>query len=304
MTHGNRLWGDCCSSQTYVQAVPLWNQSEGDFPESAPLMVFSNLAIIAIGLTVAWKRQDLIGWIPLGVSLIYVLSTSLGRYSGWRLILPADWAVFLYYAIGMGQITLWLFTFYTGRRLDQEDEIKDNLWQRISRVHLLPEISWRSTVLLSFGVFALGLIPLLLEAWIHSRYTQLPSQEDLMRIPVIEFEKTHIDDWVTWIEENNAVAMHGRALYPRFYMPNQGELGSGHSAYSPRDFSRLGFYLVGPQSVQVIVPLDDSPEFFPNAADVLVIGCPADDYLDAVVIIVQDTIIQAPTLPLSCLSVP
>ncbi|MBE9524052.1 MAG: hypothetical protein IMY76_03065, partial [Chloroflexi bacterium] len=93
-------------------------------------------------------------------------------------------------------------------------------------------------------------------------------------------------------------------LYPRYYLPDQGELGSGHPAYSPRDFSRLGFYLLGPQSAYVIVPLENSPVFFPNAADVLVIGCPTDDYLDAVIIIVQDTIIQAQELPLSCLSVP
>jgi hypothetical protein len=303
-THGKRLWSECCSPQTYVQAVPLWNQSQGDFPKSAPFMVFSNLAVLAIGLTVAWVRRDLIGWIPLGVSLIYSLSTALGRYSGWRLILPADWAIFLYYAMGLGQITLWLFAFYRGRRSDQEDEIKDNMWQRISRVHCLPKYSWRSTVLLSIGLFSLGLLPLMLEAWIPPRYPSLPSQEDLMRIPALAFEDTKIDDWAAWVEENNAITLYGRALYPRFYFPDQGQPGKGHPAFAVRDYSRLGFYLVGPQSAHVIVPLENSPEFFPNAADALVIGCQADDFLDAVVIIVQDTIIQAPKLPLSCLSVP
>ncbi len=304
MTHGNRLWIECCSPQTYVQAVPLWNQSGGDFPKSAPFMVFSNLAVVAIGLTVAWKRRDLIGWTPLGVSLIYSLSTALGRYSGWRLILPADWAVFLYYSIGLGQITLWLFAFYRGRRSDLEAVIKENIWERISRVQYLPKISWRATILLSFGLFTLGLLPLLLEAWIPPRYPSLASQEDLMQIPALAFEDAKIDDWAAWIEDNNAKSLYGRALYPRFYFPDQGEPGSGHPAFTIRDYSRLGFYLVGPLSIHVIVPLEMSPESFPNAADVLVIGCQADDYLDAVVIIVQDTIIQAPKLPLSCLSVP
>jgi len=75
-----------------------------------------------------------------------------------------------------------------------------------------------------------------------------------------------------FIEGPSAVMIYGRALYPRFYRSDQGELDRGYP-YLTLQFPRLAFTTIGPRGTDSIVfPLDDPP-YFPNAADVLVLGC-------------------------------
>jgi hypothetical protein len=63
----------------------------------------------------------------------------------------------------------------------------------------------------------------------------------------------------------------------------------------------LGFYLAGPENWSIVLPLDDTPQFFPNAQDVLVFGCRVENYLIAQVIVLLNTpgMIYESTIPCS-----
>jgi hypothetical protein len=92
----------------------------------------------------------------------------------------------------------------------------------------------------------------------------------------------------SFLSQDGAEALIGRSLYPRFHLAGEGEPGSGWPSYAPRDYSRLGFYLIGSKRRQVILRAPSTPSFFPNASDVLVLGCSRGDYLDAYLVVVLD----------------
>jgi hypothetical protein len=104
--------------------------------------------------------------------------------------------------------------------------------------------------------------------------------------------------------QNGMELVYGRAVYPRYFGPKQGIPGSAWFAYIPKEYPRLGFYLVGPESQNVVLPLEKRPTLFPHAADMIVLGCPQDDYLEAqMVILTGDAnliILSSPNVDLGC----
>ncbi len=68
------------------------------------LLVVFYLAIIALGLGAAWRRFKWIGLLPLAFSFGYSLANGIGRFSGWRYDLPADWVAYFYFAIGTAEV--------------------------------------------------------------------------------------------------------------------------------------------------------------------------------------------------------
>jgi hypothetical protein len=70
--------------------------------------------------------------------------------------------------------------------------------------------------------------------------------------------------------EAGGQAYPGRALFPRFYPTGEGEPGTANPM-GPLDYRRLGFYLLGPETTPVLLPMDKKPQYFPNASDVIVI---------------------------------
>jgi hypothetical protein len=63
--------------------------------------VFFNLCLLALGLGWSWRRWRWSGLAPLFVFVVYALSLGLGRTSGSRHIVPLDWLVDFYFALGL-----------------------------------------------------------------------------------------------------------------------------------------------------------------------------------------------------------
>jgi hypothetical protein len=278
-----RLWDDCCSVQSYVDAVGFWDPTRKDINSNHYLPILFNLILISFGLGVSWNRQDIVGWIPLGLSLFYSLSTAVGRYSGWRLILPADWVIFLYIAIGIGQITLWLNAYYAAQEADTTvDAKRKTTWQMVGELPEKTRIPPIPVIMLCLILLGIGITPLIVDAAVPQRYESLAGSDVLDSL--ISFDNEEIQ---RFLELNNATVVEGRALYPRFYRTGDGEPGEDWVAFMERDFPRLGFFLIGSEKVSVIMPMDKSPEIFPHAADVIVVGCREDDYIDAAVVLIS-----------------
>jgi hypothetical protein len=278
-----RLWQDCCAVQTYVKALGFWDPTPAKINTGSYFPLILNLILVSVGLATAWRRHSIIGWVPLVLSLVYSLSTAVGRYSGWRLILPADWVILMYYGVGIGQVTLGLGSFfsrhpevaaqiYIGGRSRSTSPRLD-----LSRKYPLGKV----TALVGLLLLA-GLVPLIVEAAIPARYDppaepELAASLGLFSQEEIQYLRAH----------EAAVAIQGRGLYPRFYRSGEGEPGEDWVAYLERDYSRLGFFLVGPTKGSVILPMEGSPEWFPNAADVIIVGCQEEAYIDAAAVLVS-----------------
>jgi hypothetical protein len=84
-----------------------------------------------------------------------------------------------------------------------------------------------------------------------------------------------------FLKDEKAVALAGRAMYPRYYKAGDGIPRRGWPSYAVREYPRLGFVLVGSDTIPVVLPQAAPPADFPNAADVLVLGCKGEDYIDA-----------------------
>ena len=302
---GDRLWEDCCSVNAYAGAQPFWDQWQGSLTGEMAFSLAINLVVIAIGLGVAFERRDIVGWVPLGVSLVYILSTSVGRYSGWRLLLPADWAIFIYFAIGLGQIIFWALTYITRKFTVSSDDIRrENTWQRISAMPPKGAVSYQSGVALGIFLLGLGLVPILIERFVSPRYTDITKDDALAYFESFPDAEQFMPVVERLLDDDRAVVFEGRALYPRFYESGRGEPGGDWPAFLPRDYSRLGFVVVGPHQQNIVFPLDKSPAYFPHAADVVVLGCRAEDHISARLVVLTNedeyTLLHLPKEEFSC----
>ncbi len=84
-----------------------------------------------------------------------------------------------------------------------------------------------------------------------------------------------------------AYIAYGRALYPR-YLDYQAD-AYAKEIYNdlPKKYPHLVFEMIVPNAWNTIdLPLDSSPAFFPNAADVIVLGCKLDQYIASRAVVV------------------
>ncbi|MDH5507199.1 MAG: hypothetical protein OEZ02_08270 [Anaerolineae bacterium] len=275
------LWQDCCSLSAYLSSVPYWGDWGGGLAVGTRLAILVNIALLALGVGVAWRRNGWVGLVLLGFHTVYNASVAVARVSGWRLILPVDWAAILYYCIALGQISLWLWAYlfaHPARDLDTEPQPgRDSSPSRL-----------KSGVVIALLMLAFAAIIPLSENYFPQRYSPVTKAEAESILAARSQEIGGIVDWQAFLADGQAVALQGRALFPRYYPAGEGEEGTYTPSTAPRDYRRLGFNLAGPENTQVVLPLDAPPAAFPNGADVMVLGCQADDRIQAIVVIFLD----------------
>ena len=278
------VWERCCSLQAYVKSSGYWSDWAGVIPAQSGLAMLASLSLMALGIGTAWARGRGAALLPLAVNAAYSLSNALVRNSGWRFNLPVDWVGTLYYGIGLVQLCLWGLAFFRNREMPLDSGfVKVEADQgNLSR------IPWRQVALAGIVFFAISAAIPVAEIAIPERFHDLAPRVLLASLSEKgAFQSLGIDRQAleTFLSEDHAEALIGRGLYPRYHLAGEGEPGSGWPSYAPRDYSRLGFYLIGPMRRQVVLRLPAAPSYFPNAADVLVLGCSEGDYLDAFMVV-------------------
>jgi len=63
--------------------------------------ILINLGMVSLGVAFSWKTHHWKGFIPLGLFLVYDLAIGISLTSGGRYIVPINWILFLYYALGI-----------------------------------------------------------------------------------------------------------------------------------------------------------------------------------------------------------
>ena len=278
---------------------PYWRPDwDGSFPEASFLLFALNLFFITLGIAIAWKRQHLIGLVPLMVFLLYNLSNGFARTSGGRYIVPVDWIVTVYFLIGVFQ-TIVLFAGVLGTRWALfSDPVEGDIPKRIFTKRDVLRVVTSLAIL-----FGLGALVPLAEVVYPDRYQNVNPAEILAEHESqIASVGLHPQEIHSFLQNPSAEVSVGRVLYPRYYIENEGEVH-----FYPvvvMGFPRTTFTLIGPKGEQGIVLPGEKPDHFPHTADALVLGCREQLYVDAIAVILLDeteaVYTRSPESPLQC----
>lgn len=282
---------DAIADGSLYESVPFWqNLYTGWLTDLSPIDLIGiiiNLMLLSLGIGAAFRKWKWAGLIPLGVLLTYHLSTALVRDSGGRYIVPVDWIVLLYFALGLMQLAHWGLV-YLGFIKNPHKSAKPVLSE--AEVSASQTLSPHVALLLTLPFFIYTLSMIVLDQAMPQRYTALSKGEVIERLTQAGVLDQTSFDAITlaqFLNHPDARAVYGLNLYPRFFAQNQ---GLHRGIYLDHPFPRLAFTMItasGPE--YVLLPLDTSPQTFPHGTGVIVIGCQSVDrrglwYIDALLV--------------------
>ena len=246
--------------QAYWDEPVTWR---GEMPLSTGLAFAANLTLIGLGISAAWHKNRWAGLIPLLINVGYYLSNALGRTSGSRYLLPADWTLYFYFLLGLA--ALW-----RGLMLKTSPAVQVEPTPVVEQGAARHE--WRG--LLSTGLVILvvaSLIPLINISY-PKLYTEKNEERTLATLyqsAIFAQQPELVDQVSDLIDQENGMVFIGRMLYPRY-----------------RDFARLeknGLFLtvLQPELTEVFFHFDedDLTEMQPGQ-DVIIVGCKKDGYIE------------------------
>lgn len=268
------------------EQFPYWDPDwSGRLDAVSSFLILINLAILALGIGSALQTSGRAGAIPLLAFVAFCGINSIGRTSGGRYSAPMDWIVLFYYAWGVmlvAQATRARFAPAPQSAVEAEpNQIHEAVFPfRTLVARALPAF------IVMFGLSAL------LVTWssnVPPRYAEA-SKEMLFE----EFVKSGFAAQTGYEEEalreflqnEQAGIWTGRALYPRYYLAGQG-VNILWKAFAERPYPRLVFSLAGPAGDEFAILPGPLPKIFPNAVDVVVLGCKTEDAILAVVVLVK-----------------
>ena len=256
------------------------------------------LEVIALGIGAAWRRLRWVGLVPLACALAYAFANGIGRFSGWRYDLPADWVGYFYLAVGAAETLGLLAVLFGAERQEAAAPSTSEI--------LAGSLHWRQ-VAAALAVLALvGGLPWIAQGISAPRYADytlpallkaLTSSASVQELPV---EQSQIEALVA---DPQATLQIGRVLYPRFFLRNKG-LTSSHPwpAYAVRDFPRMGFLLLNQSRHEAVMRLTDANAEFVQGSDAIILGCQRQDHIEVRLILFPDSgqaYVDGP-LPPSC----
>ena len=190
----------------------------------------------------------------------------------------------LYYAIGFGQIALWLVAYFRGSRVSprvtgglqfQPEPDRRSLWKG-------------SILVIAIAILLLGCALPLSEKIFPVRYPaeQLTTRYEAL-LQSAELSQNEVNILSEGIQ-SEGIVIQGWVLYPRFHAANEGEVGDTIKAFMPAYYPKVDFCLVGPYNHRIVIPHETVPKIFPNGADIVAIGCPEEVYFEALMVAVYD----------------
>ena len=240
--------------------------------------------MIAIGFGAAWRRLRWAGLVPLVFALGYALTNGIGRFSGWRYDLPADWIGYFYFGIGAAELLAVLALAFGARVEATNDEPVRKSGSRLS---------WAQGGVLIAAFALLGGLPWIASGAASPRYadqTLSSLMERLQSSPAVGQLNVDQSQIGRFLVGPQSTLQIGRVLYPRYFSRGTG-LASAHPwpSYAVRDFPRVGFLLLNQSRHEALMPLRQLPAVFPQGADAIVLSCERSDYLDVRLILFPDS---------------
>ena len=270
---------------TVRESFPYWDPKwQGGFTTPAFLLFTLNIFFIVLGISVAWREWQLVGLVPFAMFMFYDISNGFARTSGGRYVVPIDWIFIIYFLIGVFQVIM-----LCANSLESRWSFFPNATKKMPTN---PTTSFRTSDLPRIVVplallFGLGALVPLAETLHVSRYQDFDAAKAL-REHEAQIASAGLDlrEINTFLQNPNAELWVGRALYPRYYIENEGEVH--FYPVVKMGFPRTTFTLIGPKGEQGIVLPGKKPRYFPQGADTIVLGCKEQLYVDALAVIILD----------------
>ncbi|MHC1784872.1 MAG: hypothetical protein AB9891_19325 [Anaerolineaceae bacterium] len=268
--------------------LPFWQEWNGHISGKQGLLLAANLLIISFGIGVSWKKYKILGLFPLFINLTYNLSTAIARYSGWRYLLPVDWIMYFYFSIGLVTLLALLIRYPIKKLENPSSEIPAGSDSEGRQPLQFPPARLSIAVLLLSLLFGCSLI--LAETVIPPRFSISENKQvlpEMLANPAVKSSGINLEALSLLQSNPNAFIVRGRALYPRFYGASEGEARTAKTGYAPSPDARLVFMVASIPDGLTIFNTDTSPEYFPNGADVSVVGCQHQLYAEAWIVTIH-----------------
>jgi hypothetical protein len=291
--------------QTIKKPGSIWDEGWTGQPDiGGSVMILMLLGVFSVGIGVSWQRWKWSGMLPGLIFLAYSLATAAARTSGGRYIQPADWIALFYFAVGLMHIWKRLHVFFSGKpdAPQEQEEVEEKNGDKRIRIGF----PWK--ILLACAVAFSISASMALTEWVFPMRFSPTTHADLIEEMVdkgwVAKMGLQPEDLEQFLKDENAMLWKGRALYPRYYGIGAGE-PDRFSAYRERDFPRLVISTIGQDEFLTgVLPLSTSPEYFPNGADVIALGCRGELNNDLAAIILtwpkEILYMRSPESPLAC----
>jgi len=252
-----------------------WTSFAGSLAWNNVLLLLVFLGVIATGLGAAWKRWRWVGLLPMAFNLGYAAANGIGRFSGWRYDLPADWIAYFYFGIGFVTILFWLAKLLGFHFSEESGSIKTDS----------PSVKESFTFRLIPFTVAFSLIGAL--PWIAesvnppARYPNLDTATLQSQIAESQTSSS-LEEIREFGRQPEAATLQGQLLFPRTFSANSGlTSATPWPSYTPRDYPRLGFRLLNREVREVVFPNKGVSIENVHGRDVILLGCQRDRYIEA-----------------------
>jgi len=260
--------------------LPYWDQEwDGGFTQNGQLTLAINMAIVVAGFSFGWKKSRSVSIVPLIILGGYLIANTASLVSGGRYIIPVDWIVPFYFSIGITGLTLWLFDLESVQQPDRI--VENNLWKTGAWL-------WSYIGL----ALVIACLPTVLSLSIPKRY--LPADNTAV---MNEMRKMHLNlpaaissaELEKFVSNKEASFKLGMAMFPRWMKTGEGDTGGNGSAFSAMPYDHLSFSVIssGKGPFDVVLPINEPVRYFPNASDVILIGCQTNSFFNAAVVVLR-----------------
>ena len=304
-------------SELWQPTRAFWQDWNGQPSSGQAVLLAAYLGLLGLGAAACWRKAGWAGLLPLGINLGYNLWTGLFQSSGERFLVPADWTATIYLAAGLVTLSSGMLLLLSRTRqgmleyLAKPQTLTPALPQHPSGwpkrrgreangtlTPTLPQGGRELRIPLPTGegrvrvfaflltgliIFALGASLPLSEHILPQRYP--PASRETILAHLAASDTLHQTQALA--QEPGALVLRGRAVYPRYYAAGEGEPLSAKTGYTAMPQARLVFFLLGQTNSLVVFDLPESPAFFPNTADVTLIGLPQKGYIQAEAALVE-----------------
>jgi hypothetical protein len=263
----------------FSPSTSYWAGWDGSLAWYNLALVLLYLAVIALGLGSAWRRGRWLGLLPLAFNVGYSAATAIGRFSGWRYDLPADWVPYFYFSIGFAELLVMAAVLLGAKQPGSGFPIPSVLIRETRGRDLLP-----AALLFVF----IGSLPWIATGFSAPHYSDQSAAALTVKLSQVPGAPAAAEI-EAFLSQPEAVLTQGRLLYPRYFYRGVGmSSANAWPAYATRNFPRQGFLLLNQTLTDAYFPTKDALDF-PQVADVILLACQREDYLEVRLIAFPET---------------
>lgn len=250
------------------------------------LLLLVNLLFVSFGIAQSWQHSRLAGLMPLAVSLGYLLATAVATTSGGRYIVPADWAIYLYYALGMAQLLEFLGVkvwgiVVPGSQLNHE---------RIAETTSVNDVRWRGCIAGTF--ILLGSLPVFAMSNYQPKYPEYTQKEIIENVlqPKANYAQKELSVLIKAADDGILEIIHGRMLNP-VYLDYKDDISyEVNVSEEVKGIPSLIFNVIGMQNdfLRGQLAMDETPLPLINGSDAVVFTCPDLKTAYALILLEED----------------